>query len=32
MTDIARLHRELIARVLGSAGTAPPEHAPSRAR
>ncbi len=25
MTDIARLHRELVARVLGSGGTAPPE-------
>ena len=25
MTDIARLHRELIARVLGSTGTAPPD-------
>jgi hypothetical protein len=25
MTDIARLHRDLIARVLGSGGTAPPE-------
>jgi alkylhydroperoxidase family enzyme len=25
MTDIARLHRELVARVLGSGGTAPPQ-------
>lgn len=25
MTDISRLHRELVARVLGSGGTAPPE-------
>jgi hypothetical protein len=25
MTDIARLHRELVTRVLGSSGTAPPE-------
>jgi hypothetical protein len=25
MTDIARLHRELVSRVLGSTGTAPPE-------
>jgi hypothetical protein len=25
MTDITRLHRELVARVLGSGGTAPPQ-------